>query len=335
MQKKNILFVYVNFSSFVKADYEILSTFAHVTKYQFKPGKGIINTGLKLLNQFSYLLLHIWRFDAVFIWFSDYHSLLPILFSKFGRKRSYLVIGGYEVARIKSLNYGALCSPIRGYFCIRSIQLASLCLTVSNYVDRKVKSIAPDAKRILVHNCVDLNQISAPIPSKENLILTVGIVENKRTFYLKGFDIFIEVARILPDYHFIIIGMDKSKVSDLLANIPDNLTIIGRVPHEELPSFYLRSRYYCQLSLIESFGVSVAEAMYHGCIPVVTNEGGLPEVVGKAGFIVKRDPQYIGQVINAISKSGSGMSHDISGRITSSFSREKRSQKIRYVVLGH
>ena len=86
MQKKNILFVYVNFSSFVKADYEILSTFAHVTKYQFKPGKGIINTGLKLLNQFSYLLLHIWRFDAVFIWFSDYHSLLPILFSKFGRK---------------------------------------------------------------------------------------------------------------------------------------------------------------------------------------------------------------------------------------------------------
>lgn len=334
MQKKRILFVYVNFSSFVKTDFEILSTFADVTKYQFKPGKGILNTGYKLLKQFIYLATNFWRFDSVFIWFSDFHALLPILFAKACGKRSYLVIGGYEVARIKSLNYGALCSKIRGYFCISSIKFASLNLTVSNYVDRKVRYIAPDSKRILVHNCVQIKPLPSSLPAKENLILTVGIIENRRSFFLKGIDTFIEVARNTPDYQFLIIGLDQNKVSSLVTDMPQNLTILGRVPHNELSSYYLRSRYYCQLSLSESFGVSVAEAMFHGCIPIVTNVGGLPEVVGDTGYIVKPEPVLISRLINERSLIEARMKSGISGRITSFFSRDKRADKIKEALLS-
>jgi glycosyltransferase involved in cell wall biosynthesis len=333
MQKKRILFVYVNYSTFVKTDFEILSSLADVTKYQFTPGKGIVNTGYKLLKQFFYLAGNIWRFDAIFIWFSDFHSLLPILFTKISRKRSYLVIGGYEVARIKSLNYGALCSKIRGYFCITSIRLASLCLTVSNYVDRKVKYIAPGSKRQLVYNCVELKPMPDVIPSKENLVLTVGIIENRRSFYLKGIDTFIEVARNTPDYQFLIIGLDKNKLQLLLSDTPENLSILGRVPHSDLSSYYLRSKYYCQLSLSESFGVSVAEAMNHGCIPIVSNEGGLPEVVGDTGYIVKRDPVLISRLIKDDSQIDAGFRPDISARMSSFFSRDQRAEMIKKVVL--
>ena len=118
MQKKHVLFVYVNFSPFVKADFEILSEFANVSKYEFKPGRGIISTGIKLLKQFLFLIINIWRFDTVFIWFADYHSLLPVLFALMFGKKSFVVIGGYEVARIKSLNYGALCSGLRAFFAL-------------------------------------------------------------------------------------------------------------------------------------------------------------------------------------------------------------------------
>jgi len=333
MQNKHILFVYVNFSSFVKTDFEILSEFAKVSKYEFKPGIGIISTGIKLLKQFLFLIFNIWCYDAVYIWFADYHSFLPVLISRIFGKKSVVVIGGYEVARIKNLNYGALCSGIRAFFCVGSIKLSTLNLTVSNYVDRKVKYIAPGSKRLLVPNCVDLSGSPNLNSAKEKLILTVGLIENQRSFYLKGIDTFIEVARNLPDYQFVIIGLDQVKLAILLKDIPENLKIMGRVPHNELPVWYKRSKYYCQLSLSESFGVSVAESMYYGCIPIVTNEGGLPEVVGETGYIVKRDPVDIAQLINEVSQILPELNPDVSNRVMSHFSREKRAVMIRKLVI--
>ena len=333
MQKRRILFVYVNFSSFVKADFEILAEFANVSKYEFKPGRGILSTGVKLLKQFWFLIFNIRRFDGVFIWFADYHSLLPVLIARIFGKKSFVVIGGYEVARIKSLNYGALCSAIRAFFCVSSIKLSTLNLTVSNYVDRKIKFIAPGSRRHLVPNCVDLAASSSLHTDKEPLVLTVGLIENPRTFYLKGIDTFIEVARNLPECQFVIIGLDQFKLAKLLKDIPENLKIVWRVSHDELPAWYRRAKYYCQLSLSESFGVAVAESMYYGCIPIVTNQGGLPEVVGETGYIVKRDPVKIARLINEVSQNPPEIQPDCSNRILSSFSREKRAGTIQQLVI--
>ena len=43
---------------------------------------------------------------------------------------------------------------------------------------------------------------------------------------------------------------------------------------------------YVQASAHEGFGLSLAEAMACGCIPVGYNRGSIPEVIGKAGYIV-------------------------------------------------
>ena len=329
MQKKHILFVYVNFSSFVKADFGILSEFANVSKYEFKPGKGIVSTVIKLLKQFLFLITNIWRYDSVFVWFADYHSLLPVLIARIFGKKSFVVIGGYEVARIKSLNYGALCSEIRAFFCVSSIKLSTLNLTVSGYVDRKVKYIAPGSKRQLVPNCIDLTDLPDLDTAKADVILTVGLIENQRTYYLKGIDTFIDVARKMPDYQFIIIGLDQSRVSGLLTDIPMNLTIMGRVSHSELPAFYKNSKFYCQLSRSESFGVSVAEAMYYGCVPIVTNEGGLPELTGRSGYIVKRNPEDIALLIRECSQILPEYKQALSNRVKSGYSRKKRAETIK------
>ena len=80
MQKPSILFVYINYSSFVKADFDILSANADVTKYQFKPVKGLIKMGIELFKELYFLIFNISKYDAVYIWFGDYHSLLPVSF---------------------------------------------------------------------------------------------------------------------------------------------------------------------------------------------------------------------------------------------------------------
>ena len=106
--KKKILFTYSTLSTFVKTDFEILSEKHVVTRYQFKPVKGLINTALQFGKQFIFLLFGIWKFDMVFIWFADFHSFLPVLFAKILNKKSVVVIGGYDVVKMPKLNFGVL-----------------------------------------------------------------------------------------------------------------------------------------------------------------------------------------------------------------------------------
>ncbi|AHW61828.1 hypothetical protein FH5T_09070 [Draconibacterium orientale] len=159
--KKNILLVYTNFSTFVKTDHEILSERYHVEKYQYKPVKGLYRNLLEFLKQFFFLLFHIRKFDAAYIWFADYHSFLPVLFSMVFKKKSFVVIGGYDVARIQHLAYGVFTSKLRGFFSLYSMNHSSVNLTVSKYVDRKVNWIAPKANTELIYNCVSLDKNAA------------------------------------------------------------------------------------------------------------------------------------------------------------------------------
>ena len=295
--KKKILFIYTNYSTFVKTDFEILSSEHEVTKYQFKPVRGILKTAIQLIKQKIFLLINIWKFDAVFIWFADYHSLLPVLFAKILHKKSFVVIGGYDVARMPEFAYGSFSSKLRGFCTIFSMKYSTLNIAVSKYVERKVNWIAKKANTQLIYNCVNIAENKNIQPEKENLILTVGLIDSERTFFLKGIDTFIEVAQLLPEFKFMIIGLSKNLPENILKSLPENLESFDRVNHEELEKFYKKAKIYCQFSRTESFGVAIVEAMNFGCIPVVTNVGGMPELVGEKGLIVKRNPGDISKQI--------------------------------------
>lgn len=293
MRKKKLLFVYVDYSTFVKTDYEILASSVEVVRYQFAPGKGVFNTGLKLLKQFFFLLFNLWRFDSVYIWFADYHSLLPVFFAKLLRKKSLVVIGGYDICRDRSLKYGSFCSPIRGFFTAQTIRNSSLNLTVSKYVDRKVGFVFPSVKHQLIYNCVAIEAPQDQIIAKEKLVLCVALLDSKKTYLRKGVDTFLSLSALLPDYKFILVGPSKSAMGLFSTNLPANVLILERIPHPQLVDYFQKATYYCQLSRIEIFGVAIGESMLHRCIPFVTNEGGMPEVVGEDGEIVPRNAEHI------------------------------------------
>lgn len=295
--KKKILFIHTTLSTFVKTDIEILSEQFEVTRYQFKPVKGFWNTAIQFVKQFFYLLFQIWKFDGVFVWFAGYHSFLPVLFSKLTGIKSFVVIGGYDVVKMPELLYGVFSSKIRGFCAQFSMKHSTLNLAVSKNVERKVRWIAKKANTRLLYNCVNISANSNLQIQKENLIITVGLIDSERTFFLKGIDTFIEVAENLPEYKFMVIGVSKNLPAHLLKSYPQNLKWVEPVNHEKLEVYYKKAKIYCQFSRSESFGVAVAEAMSFGCIPVVTNVGGLPEIVGNFGIVSKRDVSKISDSI--------------------------------------
>jgi glycosyltransferase involved in cell wall biosynthesis len=334
-EKKKILFVYTGLSSFVKNDLDILASAHSVELYHFKPVKGIARNALEMIRQFIYLLFWGWKYDYLYCWFADYHSFLPVIFAKLSGKKAFVVIGGYDVCRIRKLNYGAFCSPFRGWFCAASMRKACLILPVSGYVARKAKVVAPLAKQKMIYNCVTPESHETTIYPRTNTVLTVGLIENERTFYLKGIDTFIETARLLPDFRFEIVGINRPKLAHMLENLPANVTLFNKVLPEELASFYRKAKIYCQLSRSESFGVSIAEAMSFGGYPVVTNEGGMPEVVGNAGSVVRRDPQLIADLINELLlKIGFPDEAAVKMQVVRHFTKEQRAKDLLILLNG-
>jgi glycosyltransferase involved in cell wall biosynthesis len=87
---------------------------------------------------------------------------------------------------------------------------------------------------------------------------------------------------------------DDDAVEMLGAEAPPNVTFTGRLDEQTLDDWFGRAAVYVQPSQHEGFGISVAEAMLAGCVPVVSAAGALPEVVGEAGVVLRsRDPEAV------------------------------------------
>jgi glycosyltransferase involved in cell wall biosynthesis len=285
MKQKKCLFFYPVISSFVSNDLDILKREFRVSPHRLALNKNPLLFALGFLKILVISLIRIPSSHVVYIWFADYHSFLPVLIAKVFRKKSYVVIGGYDVARIPAFNYGSHMKGFRSFCAKYSMQHASASLTVSKYVDRKVKYIAPRAKRILIPNGVSFNH-EITEATRENMILSVAVINSYNGYRIKGIDFLLKIAQQMPDTPFTIIGADKAEISKYTDNIPDNVSLLGLIPHDQLVAYFLKAKVYCQFSLSESFGLALAEAMYFGCWPVVCNNTALPEMVGDAGQVI-------------------------------------------------
>lgn len=303
MNKDKILFIYKKPTTFVRTDFKLLEQNFEITSLQFYPYKTKFQILYNLLKQFVFLLFHIRQYKLIYIWFADYHAFIPIHFARLFKIQSFLVVGGFDVARIPELNYGVFCNKLRGYLCISAMKKVHMNLSVSKYVDRKIKAITHKRNSTLLYNCIDLTSDKLPNLKKENLIITVGVIDSVQTYLIKGIDTFIEAARIQPHYEFLIIGLNLSVIEELQIKVPDNVQVLPKVEHKELIAYYQKAKVYCQLSRSESFGVALAESIYYGCIPVITNVGGMKEVINEKGVIVERNASFIADELEKIIKS--------------------------------
>jgi glycosyltransferase involved in cell wall biosynthesis len=320
-----IAFIYYYFSSFVRQDFEILSRPFQVEKLNYREPLDVFR-----------IAVSIWRSDISFTWFASGHSFLAVLLSKMMGKKSIVVAGGYDVAFAPEISYGqyTLGWHKRKYadFALKN---ADLVLAVSEFTKAEATARAKPKKIEVIYNAIDVARFKPAdgkeVGTREDLVLTVasGL---KNVIRLKGLDIFVEAAAYIPEVKFLVLGLsndDRETLKGMQSS--ENVEFRGYVDQEELITYYQKAKIYCQLSYRESFGVALAEAMACGCVPVVTDRGALPEVVGEAGFYAPYGD--IESTVSAIKKALSANDGNRArARIEERFSQRTRESRLLYAI---
>ena len=341
-KKRKILFVYINFSTFVEKDFISLQKKAEVIKYKFIPHKQLFKFLFQYIKQLFFLILNIHKVDIIYCWFSDYHSFLPALFSKIFNKKMIIVTGGTDAVCIKELNYGTLCgNNLRSFLTKKSYQMSNLILPVNKSLIEGInfyvkKSGIKTGIRNYVNNITaEIVEVATGYDSevwklhsnikKENRVVTVAQIRDMRTFKLKGIDLFIDIAKQLPDVDFVVIGMSEEIQEEIKNDKPQNLVIYEFVENKKLVDYLAKAKVYCQLSLSEGLPNALCEAMLCECVPVGSNVNGIPDGIGDTGFILKEKNNIKAKelVVRALN---SDMQKGVNARnyIINNFSHEKR-----------
>lgn len=111
---------------------------------------------------------------------------------------------------------------------------------------------------------------------------------------IKAFFIFNKKYDV-SELHIYGVGEDLDKLRDLVneLDLTSKVFFKGYIRNDDVPIILNKFDIYCALSRLdsESFGVAIIEAMACGLPVVVSNKGGLPEVVvnGKTGIVVPSD----------------------------------------------
>jgi len=318
-KRKTVAFISGTRSSFIENDCEILSKTFNVKRIVFRGLKDIPNLFRAILKS-----------DISFSWFAGGHAVFAVLFSKVLRKKSIVVIGGYEPVGMPEIGYGAqlyLRSRARVNFVFK---YADVLLAVSSFSKKHIRTVAPSRAPVMIHNAIDCDVFTPGEQDRENMVLTVAHVSDNNVSR-KGLDTFIKCAHFLPETRFVVVGPTiGDTASRLKESAPKNVDIIGEVSESELVKYYQCASAYCQLSEYESFGMCVIEAMACGCVPIVSNRGALPEVVGYEGIVVKCGD--VGETVSAINKVLDGYTLDPRARTIKHFSHLLRLSKLESVI---
>lgn len=279
------------------------------------------------------------RSDAVFGWFGS--SAPVVLMASLLRKPSVIIAGGVDVVYVPEIDYGL--NPKRrasytlyrlGYRLAREVLLFS---ESSRQDFLRLPGVRKDRARTLYLG-VDTAHFR-PQGDKKRQVLTLSYI-TETSLRRKGIMTFLEAARQTPDIAFRIAGLvqDRDAVRKIVDAAPANVSFLGYLTSEQLLREMQTSAVYAQLSYHEGFGMAVAEAMACGCIPVVTDRGSLPEVVGDTGYYVPvNDPVAAAEAFRTAIEASTDRGSEARQRIIERFrpaDREKAIHQVMEELLG-
>lgn len=199
-------------------------------------------------------------------------------------------------------------SPIHRWWVRGNLMAADHIASTSQAMAEQSCLIAPELDNVAITPFGVETDLFAPDdkkPTSSDSPIIIGTVKTMAPHY--GIDTLInsvtmlvgELKRERPDLatrvRLRLVGdgpqTDTLKAHARSCGIADIVEFSGRVKHQCVPGQLRKLDIYVALSRRESFGVAVIEAGACGLPVVVSDVGGLPEVVvaGKTGFVVPRD----------------------------------------------
>jgi glycosyltransferase involved in cell wall biosynthesis len=351
--KEMMILILPTRSTFMETDRHILETLYHVKTLYLAQDKSklsyltsIFKMSLTLLNKRSYI--------KVALWFADYHALPAVLISRLMRRKSFILIGGYDAVCYQELGMGVYCSDLRGWCTKTALKScthiianhAALLSSLNTYYKPEGH---PDGIYKLIPGLrtpasVVFNAINEPEPEnldqpRKQQILTVGGTPRFQDVQNKGYDLLLEIAARRPDLRFIFIGIRDAWMAELdkkycIKELP-NVILHPFLPREELLALMQESSVYCQPSISEGMPNALMEAMLMGCIPVGSNVAGIPTVIGKHGYVYqKRDSHVLEDTLDKALNLEANRK-EISRFVKESFSEQIRKDKLEKIMLRY
>lgn len=278
---KKILFIKLVDASFVRIDEDILREHFHISVFRFKYRKGW-RVVTELLRELFFVIRHIYATDLIYIWFADFHAIIPTVAGRLFRKKVVIVVGGYDASYRPELNYGVKTRLIGKLSATLSLNLASRLLPVSEFTLHEMTSNFGEklkAKSHVIYNCYNPEFNTEFQGKRDNSVITICLADSERTLKIKGVDFFLASADKMPDFKFIVVGLTGQAMISARSQSSSNVELIGKVRQQELVEILSQANVICQFSRHESFGVALLEGIASGCFPVATKDGGPGEIL--------------------------------------------------------
>lgn len=200
---------------------------------------------------------------------------------------------------------------------VKNIAAADCVCSTSHAMAKRTESLCPNLDHLEITPFgIDFNQFRAR-QTRHDKTITVGTIKTLVANY--GIDILIrgfsqcknKLAQTSPDLaarirlRIVGDGADRTKLQRLAEDlgIADVTEFVGYVSHSTVPSELGKLDLFVAVSRNESFGVAVLEASASQLPVIVSDVGGLPEVVrdGETGLIVpSEDPSALAEAIERL-----------------------------------
>lgn len=321
MSRVRIAFVASNESTFIRRDRETLGRSFEVRSVRWS---GI--------HSIPSLVWAVARSDATFSWFALDHAYGACRLARIFGRKSLVVVGGVDVARVAELGYGAHLNPKVSRRSRYALEHSDRVLLVDESLRGEIaRNTGIDRPEIVTVPLGFDTDVYAPDGGPKTNVLTVGYV-NEVNLRRKGLVTFVRAARLLPDLPFVLVGADDSPASQTLrSEAPANVQLLPPCDEGALREHYRRARVYVQVSSYEGLPNALAEAMACGCVPVGTRVAGIPRLIGDAGYFVPvDDPAETAKAIRSAFESHRG---DMArARIVKEFSLASREATLRGMI---
>lgn len=227
---------------------------------------------------------------ATFAWW--WGSALPLVVQARLLRRPIVVTGAINET-VRSTLKGKARARLKRALLVTAMRLATTNIVVSDYEEttarrlggRRIERLYPGVETEFFRPGP---KASSPTAITAGQLYPIGIRR-------KGIDVSIEAAALVrksvPDFRLLVIGPvfpDGEAAINKLRETLDfsGVDMLGEVSRVEKQRLFASSWAYLQPSVMEGFGLAMAEAMATGTVPICSDKGALPEVVGAAGIVL-------------------------------------------------
>jgi glycosyltransferase involved in cell wall biosynthesis len=283
---------------FMTQDIQLLSEWADVIPLDLStcPGFQRYTYYTRLLNG---LIKQNAELVFVYFVFTKYIPLLALI-TKALRRKLIVVTGGIDATWVPDIQWGDMGSPVRRKLFALVMQLADSVLPFSETSAREILLYGKPRRMRTAYLGVDTRIFRPDGSERLNRVVTACHTISRMALLQKGIEPFVRAARFVPEAEFVVVGAFADDSIDRLKSIATaNVHFtMKRYSAEECAELFRTAKVYVQASAHEGFGLSLAEAMACGCVPVVANRYAMPETVGDTGYLTPfNDPPALAQAI--------------------------------------